>query len=81
MPKLEFKTMKSNDSLFGIAKEYVGIIESMERTDDKEGLARLEEERAVWHGRLIDKLKKEGIQFKDRDHVTAIAFRIARQEL
>jgi len=73
--------MKSQDTLFGIAEQYIEIIEAMERTADKEDLARLEEERALWHGRLMDKLKKEGIKFKDREHVTAIAFRIVRQEL
>lgn len=74
-------TMKSDGTLFGIAKEYVATIEALERTHDRETMARLEEERAVWHGRLIDKLKKEGIRFKDRGHVTELAFKIVRQEL
>jgi hypothetical protein len=73
--------MKPPEALYDLAREYVGIIEALERTDDKDGLDRLEEERGQWHDRFVEKLKKEGIRFKDPDHVTAIAFKIARHEL
>jgi hypothetical protein len=73
--------VKPGESLYEIAKAYVAVIEAMERTVDKACLARLEEDRVVWHNRFMDKLTKEGIRFKDRQHVTDIAFRIARQEL
>jgi hypothetical protein len=41
----------------------------------------LEEKRAQLHWAFVDLLKKQGIKFKDRDHATRIAFRIANGEL
>jgi hypothetical protein len=70
-----------NESLYNVAKRYVSIIDAMENERDRERLASLEEKRVIWHNRLIDKLKREGIRFKDRDHVTRLAYRIVRDEL
>jgi len=69
------------DSLYNVAKRYVEIIEALEKTDDEDRLLNLEEQRAIWHNRLMDKLKEEGLPFKDRDHVTRIAYRIVEREL
>ncbi len=69
------------ESLYNIARKYVAVMEKIERTSDPEALMRLEEERVIWHNRFIEKLKREGIQFKDREHVTRLAYRFAKQEL
>jgi len=68
-------------SLYNLAKVYVKIIEAIEKTRDKDQLMDLEEKRVIWHNRLIEKLQKEGVPFKDRDHVTRIAYRIINREL
>jgi hypothetical protein len=70
-----------NDSLYNVASRYIRIIEAIEKERDKERLAELEEERVLWHNRLIAKLKREGIMFKDRDHVTRIAYRVVKNEV
>ena len=41
----------------------------------------LEEERVICHHRLADALNAAGIHYKDREHVTRIAYRIAKEEL
>ena len=41
----------------------------------------LEEKRVELHGRFVDLLNEQGIQFKDRDHATRIAYKIANGEL
>ena len=64
--------------LYNVAKRYVQVIEQMERTSDPQHLVDLEEERGIWHDRMLRILRREGIPFKDRDHVTRIAFHIAR---
>jgi transposase len=64
--------------LYNVAKRYVQVIEKMEHTSDPQRLVELEEERGVWHDRMLRILKREGIPFKDREHVTRIAFHIAR---
>ena len=64
--------------LYNVAKQYIEIIEQMERTKDTEKLADLEEQRAMWHNRLLDALKREGIPYKDREHVTKLAYHILR---
>jgi hypothetical protein len=64
--------------LYNVAKQYIEVIEQMEHTSDSQLLADLEEERARLHTRLLGILKREGIPFKDREHVTRIALRIAR---
>lgn len=69
------------DTLFEVAKEYVGIIEKMEKTSDPAKLQSLEEKRAEWHWKFIDLLKAQGIKFKDREHATRIAIRITNGEL
>jgi len=33
------------------------------------------------HNRFADALRADGIHYKDRDHVTRIALRIAKEEL
>ena len=71
--------MKNN--LFDLASAYVKLIERIERTADPEELKELEEHRVICHNQFADALKKIGIHYKDRDHVTRIAFRIAKEEL
>ena len=71
--------MKEN--LYQAAKEYVEIIEKIEKTTDPKRLQLLEEKRVEFHWKFIDMLKKQGIEFKDRDHATRIAIRIAHGEL
>jgi len=71
--------MKEN--LYHVAKEYVGVIDLMEKTSDPKKLQVLEERRIELHWVFIDMLKKQGIRFKDRDHATRIAYRIANGEL
>lgn len=68
-------------SLFELAVAYVKIIERIEHTADPEQLRELEEERVIRHNRFADALKAAGIHYKDREHVTRIAFRIAKEEL
>ena len=69
-----------NESLYNVAKQYLATIEAIEKERDLNRLAELEEERVVWHTRLIQKLRREGILFKDREHVTRIAYRIVKSE-
>ena len=71
--------MKSN--LYRAAKEYVDVIEKIEKTSDRKTLQLLEEKRIELHWEFIDLLRKQGIKFKDRDHATRIAIRIANGEL
>jgi len=71
--------MKEN--LYQLAKEYVDIIEKIEKTSDPKKMQILEEKRVELHWMFIDMLKKQGIKFKDRDHATRIAVRIANGEL
>jgi hypothetical protein len=70
-----------NDSLYNVARQYLEIIESLENERNKDQRVNLEEERVLWHNRLIELLQGEGILFKDREHVTCIAYRIIRDEL
>ena len=69
------------DNLFEAAKKYVEIVEKIEKTANPKELQTLEEKRAELHWKFIDQLKKQGIQFKDRDHATRIAVKIAHGEL
>lgn len=69
------------DNLYHAAVEYVGVIEKIERTTDPKKLQLLEEQRIELHWKFIDLLKAQGIKFKDRDHATRIAIRIAHGEL
>ena len=68
-------------TLFALACAYVKIIEQIEQTKDTKELQKLEEHRVIAHNRFADALRAAGIQYKDRDHVTRIAFRIAKEEL
>ncbi len=71
--------MKEN--LWQVAKKYVEVIETIEKTTDPKELRRLEEKRIELHWKFIDMLTKQGIQFKDRDHATRIAIKIANGDL
>jgi hypothetical protein len=71
--------MKEN--LFLAAREYIDLIEKIERTSDPLKLRALDERGADAHWKFIVLLKKQGIKFKDREHATRIAFRIANEEL
>ena len=57
------------------------VIEKIEKTTNPKELQLLEEKRAELHWKFIDMLKSQGIKFKDRDHATRIAIRIANKEL
>lgn len=70
--------MKSD--LYQTAKEYVAVIEKIEETSDPKKLQLLEEKRVELHWKFIDLLKRDGIKFKDREHATRIAIRIANGE-
>lgn len=67
-------------TLYNVSRRYVEIIERIERTRDKVALAELEEHRVIWHNKLIEILKREGIPYRDRDHVTRLAYAIVRGE-
>ena len=69
------------ENLFELAKEYIEVIEKIEKTSDARKLQSLEEKRAELHWIFIDMLKKQGIKYKDRDHATRIPFRIVNGEL
>ena len=68
-------------NLYQIASEYVKIIETIETTHDTKKLEDLEERRVELHWQFIELLKQQGIRYKDRDHATRIAIRIAKEEL
>ena len=68
-------------NLFELAAAYVKVIEQIERTADPEQLRQLEEKRVIQHNHFADALKAAGIRYKDREHVTRIALRIAKEEL
>lgn len=68
-------------TLYSAAKEYIAVIEKIEKTSDVKQLQELEEQRVDLHWKFIDLLKVQGIKFKDRDHATRIAMRVAKEEL
>jgi len=68
-------------NLYQIASEYVKIIETIETINDTRKLHDLEEQRVKLHWQFIELLKQQGIKYKDRDHATRIAIRIAKDEL
>ena len=68
-------------NLYQIASEYVKIIETIETVHDTKKLQDLEEQRVELHWQFIELLKQQGIKYKDRDHATRIAIRIAKEEL
>ncbi len=67
-------------TLFHLACAYVRIIERIERTRDPHELHELEEQRVVSHNQFADALRAAGIHYTDREHVTRMAFRIAKEE-
>ncbi|OGW72516.1 MAG: hypothetical protein A2Y02_02280 [Omnitrophica bacterium GWA2_52_12] len=69
------------ETLYHAAKKYIEVIEKIEKTTDPKALQLLEEKRVGLHWQFIDMLKSQGIKFKDRDHATRIAIRIANGEL
>lgn len=69
------------NNLYQAARRYVEVIEKIERTTDPLELQKLEEKRINLHWKFIDLLKKQGIKYKDREHATRIAIRIAHGEL
>ena len=69
------------ETLFELASAYVKVIEQIERTSDPQELRALEEQRVIAHNRFAGALKAAGIRYRDRDHVTRIAYRIAKEEL
>ncbi len=69
------------DNLYHVAQKYVDVIEKIEKTTDPKTLRVLEEKRVELHWKFIDLLKSQGIQYKDRDHATRIALKIAHGEL
>lgn len=71
--------MKHN--LHELAIAYIKIIERIEQTGDRFQLQKLEERRVEAHNKFADALKEAGVKYKDREHVTRIAFRIAKEEL
>jgi hypothetical protein len=70
----------ARETLYNVAKHYVEIIERLERTRDKTILVDLEEDRVIWHNKLIQILRREGIPYGDRDHVTRLAYMIAQKD-
>ena len=68
-------------NLYELAGAYVKLIESIEQTSDRHKLQKLEEQRVEAHNRFADALQAAGIKYKDREHVTRIALRIAKEEL
>ena len=68
-------------NLYETALEYVRTIETIETTNDAKKLQGLEEQRVKLHWQFIELLKQQGIKYKDRDHATRIAIRIAKDEL
>jgi hypothetical protein len=72
---------RTKPNLFELAQAYIKLIEQIERTSDSAELRELEERRVTHHNRFADALRSAGIRFKDREHVTRIAYRIAKQEL
>jgi len=69
------------NNLYQTAKRYRSGREDRERTTDPRELQGLEEKRVDLHWKFIDLLKKQGIKYKDREHATRIAIRIAHGEL
>lgn len=68
-------------TLYDLARAYVKVIEKIERTSNPKELHELEEQRVIAHNKFADALKAAGIHYKDREHVTRIAYRIANEEL
>ena len=72
---------KMTPNLRTLAVAYIKIIGQIEQTNHCLELQQLEEQRVKAHNAFADALKAAGIRYKDREHVTRIAFRIAKDEL
>ena len=68
----------TKEAPYNVAKRYVAIIDAMEKKHEPERLLELEEQRVIWHNKLLELIKREGIRFKDREHVTALAYRLIK---
>lgn len=68
-------------NLYQTAIKYVKILEKIENINDIKKLQVLEEQRVDLHWQFMELLKQQGIKFKDREHATRIAIRIAKEEL
>ena len=66
--------------LVQLAKEYVELLEIIERTSDPEKVQGLEEKRVQLHGKFMAMLRHQRIKFEDRDHATRIALKMAKEE-
>jgi hypothetical protein len=66
--------------LFGCLAS-IAVIEAIEQTTDAKKLQALEEKRFQLHGIWMDLLKEQGIAYRDREHATKIAIKVARGEL
>ena len=69
------------EDLHRIAKEYVELVEKIERTQEPKKVQSLEEMRVQLHWIFMEALKTHGIKFNDRDHAARIAIRVAKEEL
>lgn len=69
------------EDLLHATKAYVEVIEKLGKTSDRMKVQALEEERVELHWIFIDKLKKYGISYRDREDATRIAYRIVNGEL
>jgi len=68
-----------DEELTNAAKEYVAIIEKIEKTRDSVKLQSLEEKRVDLHWEIMKLMKARGIAFRDRDHATRIAIKIVKE--
>lgn len=66
--------------LIEAAKNYVGVLERIERTSHHLKLRHLEHVRVDLHWDFIEMLKERGIQFRNRQEATEIAIQIARSQ-
>ena len=71
---------RSQPTLRDLASSYIKVIEQIERTSDPQELRELEEQRVIWHNRFADALRAAGIPYRDREHVTRMALRMARED-
>ncbi|OGR87936.1 MAG: hypothetical protein A3A86_04385 [Elusimicrobia bacterium RIFCSPLOWO2_01_FULL_60_11] len=62
-----------------VAKDYVDILERIERTKDPQKLQKLEEKRAAIHWNFMESLKEQGIEFGDRFDTAKKAFELVQK--
>jgi hypothetical protein len=61
-----------------LAQNYIHTLERIERTKDADKIQQLEEKRGDLHWQLMECLKQHGINVKDREHATRIAYAIVK---